>query len=278
MFDPNWRIRQCSVQLVGDLLYKITGVTGKAQVDGTEDDALGTDEGIKAVAEVLGAERREIVLSSLYILRSDVNLMVRQSSLHVWKTIVNNTPRTMREILPTMMKTIIDCLASSDYDKRQAGGRTLGDLVRKLGDRILPDIIPVLEEGLESEKSDTRQGVCVGLSEIMAAAGKSQVSQFLGKIVPAIRKALCDPDPDVREPASEAFNALHKHVGRSAVDEILPPLLRQLNSEEEELADQALEGLKMITAAKSVVVFPILIEHLLHPISPQNAKGFISLP
>jgi len=273
MFDPNWRIRQCSVQLVGDLLYKITGVTGKAQVDGTEDDALGTEEGVKAVGEVLGGERREIVLSTLYILRSDVNLLVRQSSIHVWKTIVSNTPRTVREILPAMMKTIIDCLASSDYDKRQAGGRTLGDLVRKLGDRVLPEIIPVLEEGLKSERPDTRQGVCVGLSEIMTAAGRNQVNQFLSKIVPAVRKALCDPDPDVREPATEAFNALHKHVGRAAVDEILPPLLRELNSEDPDTAEQALEGLKMITAAKSVIVFPILVEHLLHPISPQNAKA-----
>jgi len=32
MFDPNWRIRQSSTQLVGDLLYRITGATGKTQV------------------------------------------------------------------------------------------------------------------------------------------------------------------------------------------------------------------------------------------------------
>lgn len=45
-----------------------------------------------------------------------------------------------------MMQTIIQCLGSSVLDKREVGGKTLGDLVNKLGDRVLPDIIPILEE------------------------------------------------------------------------------------------------------------------------------------
>lgn len=45
-----------------------------------------------------------------------------------------------------MMQTIIQCLGSSILDKREVGGKTLGDLVNKLGDRVLPDIIPILEQ------------------------------------------------------------------------------------------------------------------------------------
>lgn len=37
--------------------------------------------------------------------------------------------------------------------------RSLGDLVRKLGERILPEIIPILEAGLLHEDGDKRQGV-----------------------------------------------------------------------------------------------------------------------
>ena len=51
----------------------------------------------------------------------------------------------------------------------------MGDLVRKLGDRVLPEIIPILEKGLESKQSDQRQGVCVGLSEIMESTSREQV-------------------------------------------------------------------------------------------------------
>lgn len=57
----------------------------------------------------------------------------------------------------------------------QVAARTLGDVVRKLGEKVLPEIIPILEKGLESEESDQRQGVCIGLSEIMASTSKEHV-------------------------------------------------------------------------------------------------------
>lgn len=36
------------------------------------------------------------------------------------------------------------------------------------------------------------QGVCIGLSEVMASAGKSQLLNFMDKLIPTIRLALCD--------------------------------------------------------------------------------------
>ncbi len=54
----------------------------------------------------------------------------------------------------------------------KVAARTLGDVVRKLGEKVLPEIIPILERGLVSERSDQRQGVCIGLSEIMSSTSK----------------------------------------------------------------------------------------------------------
>lgn len=36
------------------------------------------------------------------------------------------------------------------------------------------------------------QGVCIGLSEVMASAGKSQLLSFMDDLIPTIRTALCD--------------------------------------------------------------------------------------
>ena len=65
-----------------------------------------------------------------------------------------------------------------EYCFMQVAARTLGDLVRKLGERVLPEIIPILNKGLDSGQSDQRQGVCIGLSEIMASTQKDHVSLY----------------------------------------------------------------------------------------------------
>lgn len=188
LFDDNWRIRYSSVQLLGDLLYRISGVSGKMSTEtASEDDNFGTEQSHYAIINALGAERRNRVLAGLYMGRSDVALMVRQAALHVWKVVVTNTPRTLREILPTLFTLLLGCLASTSYDKRQVAARTLGDLVRKLGERVLPEIIPILERGLQSDQADQRQGVCIGLSEIMASTNKDMVLTFVISLVPTVR-------------------------------------------------------------------------------------------
>ena len=243
LFDDNWRIRYSSVQLLGDLLYKISGVSGKMTTEtASEDDNFGTEASSTIITKMLGQERRNRVLAGLYMGRSDVALMVRQAALHVWKIIVSNTPRTLREILPTLFNLLLSCLASPSYDKRQVAARTLGDLVRKLGERVLPEIIPILEEGLLSDDTDKRQGVCVGLSEIMISTSRDMVMSFVDSLVPTVQRALCDKDPDVRMAAAKTFDSLHTTVGTKALDDILPHMLEQLS--DPDLHDYTLDGLR----------------------------------
>uniref|UniRef100_A0AAR2IYZ7 TOG domain-containing protein n=1 Tax=Pygocentrus nattereri TaxID=42514 RepID=A0AAR2IYZ7_PYGNA len=275
LFDDLWRIRFSSVQLLGDLLFHISGVSGKMTTEtASEDDNFGTAQSNKAIIGALGVERRNRVLSGLYMGRSDTQLVVRQASLHVWKIVVSNTPRTLREILPTLFSLLLGFLASTCPDKRTIAARTLGDLVRKLGEKILPEIIPILEEGLRSEKSDERQGVCIGLSEIMKSTSKDAVLVFSESLVPTVRKALCDPLEEVREAAAKTFEQLHATIGHQALDDILPALLKQL--EDEETAEFALDGLKQVMAVKSRSVLPYLVPKLTAPPVNTRVLAFLS--
>jgi hypothetical protein len=170
-----------------------------------------------------------------------------------------------------MMRQLIESLASDSIEKRGVSARTLGDIVRKMGENILHQIIPMLESGLVSDNPDSRQGVCIGISEILSAATKQQVADFGLLCIPSIRKALIDQETSVREAAALAFDLLHQTIGSKAVDEILPSLLKNLEGEGKAYA---LEALKEIMSVRSNVVFPVLLPKLLtQPITSFNARA-----
>ncbi|KAI8639859.1 armadillo-type protein [Parasitella parasitica] len=290
LFDSKWRIRQSSVQLVGELLFRITGITsknndmalGNVEELGDDDaDAIHDDYGNEAkkkqLVEVLGKERRDRILAALYIVRQDASGVVRQASLQVWKVLVANTPRTLKDIMSVMISMIIKTLSSDDFEQRAVAGRTLSEIMQKLGEGILPEILPILNDGMASDDDDIRLGVTVAFSEIMTSVGKLQVTDFADQITPVIRKALCDPSDEVREAAAQAFDTLHQNVGARAIDDILPSLLVKLESSDESSA-YALSALKEIMSVRSNIVFPILIPTLITvPISAFNARALASL-
>ncbi|EFJ05799.1 hypothetical protein SELMODRAFT_162851 [Selaginella moellendorffii] len=264
IFHDNWRIRQSSVELLGDLLFKVAGTSGKVVLEGgSDDEGASTEAHGRAIVDILGSQRRNEILAALYMLRSDVGMTVRQAALHVWKTVVANTPKTLKEIMPVLMSTLISSLASSSAERRQVAGRSLGELVRKLGDRVLPSIIPILAQGLEDEDDGTRQGVCMGLSEVMASAGKLQLVTYMGELIPTIRTALCDRHATVREAAGLAFGTLFKSAGMQAIDEIVPSLLGAL--EVSETSGTALDGLKQILSVRTAAVLPHILPKLVQP-------------
>lgn len=122
-----------------------------------DDESVSTEAQGRLLLETLGEKRKAEVLSAVYLARSDVGLTVRNAALHVWKSVVVNTPRTLGEILPVLMQRIIGALAASGADQRTGASRCLGELVRKLAERVLPTIVPILQAGLSHADSDTRQ-------------------------------------------------------------------------------------------------------------------------
>lgn len=274
--DDNYRIRLSSVELVGDLLFNLTGIT-KTDAE-EEEEGAGAAQAGQSLLEVLGEERRNKVLSSLYICRCDTSGMVRTAAIAVWKALVA-TPRTLRELVPTLTHMIIVRLASPNVESRVIAGNALGEVIRKAGEGVLAALLPSLEEGLRtSTDADTRQGICTALREIITSASPEALEDYEKKLVSILRISLVDSDHEVREAAAEAFDSFQQVFGKKAVDHVLPYLLNLLRDSDE--ASNALSALLTLLTetTRANMILPNLIPTLLSPpITTFNARALASL-
>ncbi|CAD6505328.1 BgTH12-00819 [Blumeria graminis f. sp. triticale] len=274
LFDDNYRIRLSSTELIGDLLFNLTGIKVE-----TEQDDEDTYEAVAASASllaILGEEKRNKVLSALYICRCDTSGLVRTAAVRVWKALVAN-PRTLKELIPTLTKLIVDRLGSSP-EQKEIAGNALSELVRKAGDGVLSSLLPVLEEGLRSTDADAKQGICIALRELIGSASPEALEDHEKTLISVVRIALIDPNSAVRESAAEAFDSLQQILGKRAVDQVLPYLLSLLRTDSD--AENALAALLTLLTetTRSSIILPNLIPTLVAiPISSFNAKALASL-
>ncbi|KAN0062681.1 translational activator of GCN4 [Thecaphora frezii] len=284
LFDESWRIRMSSLQLIADLLFRLSGISGKNEVEQEEADenneATAANNSVqRALIEALGQERRDRILASIYIVRQDPNIPVRQAAIHTWKALVHNTPRTAREVLPTMLDILIKSLASNGDENREMAARTLGELVKKLGEKILRETIPILRmRGATSDDAKTRSGVCFAITEILANSTKTQLEDHEDAIIAVVRHALVDESQMVRHAAAQAFDATQQYIGSRAIDETIPTLLEALSDNSGGTSETALAALREVMRARSDVVFPVLVPTLItQPITSFNARALAVL-
>ncbi|KAM0567411.1 hypothetical protein ACHAPW_003169 [Verticillium nonalfalfae] len=274
--DDSYRIRLSSVELVGDLLFNLTGITGNAE-PGEEEEEMAREAGA-SLREVLGEEKRNKILSALYVCRCDTANAVRSAAIGVWKALVSS-PRTLKELVPTLTQLIIRRLGSSNMEHKVIASNALGELIRKAGDGVLSTLLPTLEEGLQtSTDSDSKQGICLALKELISSASEEALEDHEKTLISVVRTALTDSDPEVREAAAEAFDSLQQILGKKAVDQVLPYLLNLLRSENE--ADNALSALLTLLTetTRSNIILPNLIPTLITPpITAFDAKALASL-
>lgn len=254
--DVSYRIRLSSVELTGDLLFQITGISGKNELSEEQGQVA------KSLMAVLGQERRDRILSALFICRADTSGVVRSAAIEIWKALVANTPKTVKEIIPSLTQIIVKRCASSEETHRVIAASTLGEVVRRVGANALAQLLPSLEESLISGDSDAKQGICIALSELISSSSEEALASYQDVFIRIIRDSLIDASPNVREAAAQAFEALQEKLGKVVTDELLPNLLGMLESDESE---NALLALQDIMATRSDVIFPILIPKLLTP-------------
>ncbi|KAA8498923.1 Protein ILITYHIA [Porphyridium purpureum] len=184
-----------------------------------------------ALVQVLGRDQLNEILALLYIARCDVSGAVRQSAVALWKIMVHNTPRTLRAVLPLAISRVLQSLGDEDEERRATAGRTLGDLAQKLGERVMPDVLPVLQRALKSGDEQMRRGACEGLDELVLATERETLALFLSQITAIICDALIDHVALVREAGTAVFVSTYKTMGaRPLVEDVLSFLISKLFS------------------------------------------------
>ncbi|TFK50812.1 ARM repeat-containing protein [Heliocybe sulcata] len=280
MFDPGWRIRQSSITLVGELLFKISGISGKANMDDDEDapeDTGVAETSKRALVETLGTERRDRILAALYLARQDAVASVRQAALHIWKALVHNTPRTVRDILSELIGQIVLLLSSTEFEQQDTAARTIGELCRKSGEKMFAEIVGILRARSTSPDARTRQGVCLAISEVIPNSGDNQREGHEDEIISMVRLSLVDDEAEVRSAAAKAFDILQDELGVKAIDQTIPTLLEALRQPGAS-SGTALHALREVMSVRSSTVFPVLIPTLTaSPMSLFNARALASL-
>jgi len=217
VFDVDWRLRHASVQLIGQLIEQILRA-----------HRIPTHSAELMFCEVLPRDWRCHVLACLYIVRSDENQVVKQACAQVWKALVQNTPRTLKELLPSLMTRLIANLAANNREKQRVAARCVGDLVGKLGERVMPELMPIFMNTLTTGDAHSREGVCIGLAELINATTKQLLLDYLADLIPAIRQAIIDDNETVRNSASSVVALLHNQLGQRATVDVVSWLLTQL--------------------------------------------------
>ncbi|KAG1831619.1 armadillo-type protein [Suillus variegatus] len=279
MFDAGWRIRQSSITLVGELLFKVSGISGKAEVEDEEEvaEVAVVESSRRALTDVLGEERRNRILSALYLARQDAVNVVRQSSVHIWKALVHNTPRTVREILPELVGQLVKLYSSEEFEQQETASRTTAELSRKSGEKVLGEIFSILHTKSHSPDIRTREGVCLMLCDVIESTSDAQRDGHENEIINMVRASLVDDDASVRSAAAKAFDVLQEHLGAKAIDQTIPTLLEALRQPGAS-SDTALQALREVMSVRASTVFPVLIPTLIAtPMTVFNARALASL-
>ena len=288
--DDNYRIRLSSMELVGDLLYSITGINSENLRDDNmanqekyenDDNIISINkqnEAIHTLLEILGSEKRNWVLSAIFICRCDTATHVRAKANQIWKTLVSS-PRVLKEIIPTLSQLIVLRISSSSWERKIIASNALGELIRKAGEGALSALFPSLESELRYKNDvNIHLGVCIALREIAATAPSDILENYENILIASLRIALISQSPEVRDSAAEAFDALQNVLGKKAINDVIIYILQLLDSSEKaEIALAALLTLLKDNSRSNFILPKLLPTLLLPPISKFNAHAIASL-
>ena len=123
----------------------------------------------------LGIEKIGDCLGNLYLVRFDEEHLICQKATLVWKKVIINAGRALNDIIPYIMKIILEKLSMAQRERKRAA-RCLGELVDMFESKIIQSLVKNLKQQLVSSNEMERIGACNGFVEVIK---KSKITPCL---------------------------------------------------------------------------------------------------
>jgi len=196
-------------------------------------DSECTPEMEQKLEQILGPQIRNEIYAAVYMRQSDNVREVSQAARLVWRALVSNPKRMLKNVTQSLRDNIMAGL-TGDEEEQEGVSESLQALVKANGQMIIGQFIPVFSEYLQSAEVIKRKGACIGVKSILLAATKQQLLPVIHDVTPCLLLGLRDVEDEVRESAGDAFRLLNKNTGGKATSEIVPPTIKELLSKEYE--------------------------------------------
>ena len=234
IFNDSWRVRNGSLELLGEVLDILASGrnndTGAFKLE-SEDISYVWDMRVRMtnITAGLGGKLKSKAIAALYIARTDISNVCRQSALKVWKSLTANTTELAMENMSEIVYEMTSQIGSDSEDIQFIVARALNDTIGKLGDHVLPLVLPEMTEGLSPDNDEkTREGLCMGLAEVFNALSKKLYQEYESILLPCLERAICDSSDKVRTQAASAFSKLTKVAGLQPAEKVVSSLVKKI--------------------------------------------------
>jgi len=214
LFSPNWRRRASSVLLVGEMLEILQKSERRAGKDSDTDYA--------------GIFTR--IVTSIHILKFDHSEHVKHTANQIWKTYVENTPKTLKQILPALIDKLVYILAEVEENVDMAE-ICIHEFGSKYAESMFRDIYAYLEKKKESSVGQPQilKAFCEFVSFLTMAMNDDFVEAKKDNILYLIKDLLITSDDYIRGSACQVLEGLLAKCRKSnLIEEIVPTALKQL--------------------------------------------------
>ncbi|KAL0222397.1 hypothetical protein RCL1_002251 [Eukaryota sp. TZLM3-RCL] len=243
----SWRSRLCAVSVVFDFFLAAGNLKLKRESE-LQEVTLSYDE-VALIQNSLGTDTYEALMSRLLFVKCDENAMVKQIALTVWKSLVRNTAKFIREIFPIFVQNILLALLGEQRgDTRVTLIAVINEICVKYHEELFKMGLDPLLDYLTASQSTVAERV--GASTIIGAVFRhttapelvSALQEPSSKLVLSLLPNLTHENSEVRKATAQAVSVLITRTGEIATNLILFSLLNtiQSNSEQRDTAISAL--------------------------------------